>query len=119
VMAKRTFAALALGGCGIFLGLSSAVAQDYPTKPIKLIVPFAPGGGNDAIARTLGQRLSQSLGQPVIIDNRAGAGGKLGVEIGLRSAPDGYTLTLISNSYAVNPSLYSLPFDPIKDITPI
>lgn len=119
-MAKRMFAALALGGCAIFLGLASPVAaQDYPTKPIKLIVPFAPGGGNDTIARTLGQRLSQALGQPVVIDNRPGAGGKLGVEIGVRSAPDGYTLTLISNSYAVNPSLYSLPFDPINDITPI
>jgi len=97
----------------------SACAGDYPSKPIKLIVPFSAGGGNDAIARNLGQRLSNSLGQPVIIENRPGAGGKLGVEQGLKAAPDGYTLTLISNSYSVNPSLYELPFDPVTDMTPI
>lgn len=106
-------------GVAAMVCAGGALAQDYPVKPIKLIVPFAPGGGNDAIARLLGRQLSASLGQPVIIDNRAGAGGRLGVEQGLRAEPDGYTLTLISNSYAANPSLYPIKFDPIKDITPI
>lgn len=120
-----TAAALACAATGVTLGLSSllwsasAAAQAYPSKPIKLIVPFAPGGGNDAIARLLGRQLSESLGQPVVIDNRAGAGGRLGVEQGVRAEPDGYTLTLISNSYAANPSLYPIKFDPIKDITPV
>lgn len=101
-------------------GIGKAVqANEYPSKPIKLIVPFAAGGGNDGIARSLGLLLSKSLQQPVIIDNRPGAGGKLGVEMGLKAEPDGYTLTLISNSYSVNPSLYKLPFDPIHDMTPI
>ncbi|MFE0840996.1 tripartite tricarboxylate transporter substrate binding protein [Achromobacter insolitus] len=98
---------------------SNARADDYPSQPIKLIVPFAAGGGNDGIARILGQLLSDGLKQPVVVENRPGAGGKLGAEQGLKSAPDGYTLTLISNSYSVNPSLYKLPFDPVEDMTPI
>lgn len=98
---------------------AAGLAETYPSKPIQLIVPFAAGGGNDGIARSLGKILSDKLGQPVVVDNRPGAGGKLGVEMGLKAAPDGYTLTLISNSYAVNPSLYTLPFDPITDMTPI
>ncbi|VCU71034.1 Tripartite tricarboxylate transporter family receptor [Pigmentiphaga humi] len=99
--------------------LAAPAAAAYPEKPIKLIVPFAPGGGNDAIARTIGRRIGEALGQPVVIENRAGAGGRLGVDAGVNAEPDGYTLTLISNSYAVNPSLYTIKFDPIKDITPI
>ena len=99
--------------------VSSAYAEEYPSKPIKLIVPFAAGGGNDGIARLLGQLLSDDLKQPVVVENVPGAGGKLGVEQGLKAKPDGYTLTLISNSYSVNPSLYKLPFDPIEDMTPI
>ena len=125
---RHLFRLAAASGCAmttVALGLSAltwhghADAQAYPAKPIKLIVPFAPGGGNDAIARLLGRQLSESLGQPVVIDNRAGAGGRLGVEQGVRAEPDGYTLTLISNSYAANPSLYPIKFDPIKDITPV
>jgi tripartite-type tricarboxylate transporter receptor subunit TctC len=96
-------------------------AQDnaYPTRAITLIVPFAPGGGNDFIARFIAERLGTALGQPVVVENKPGAGGKLGVQIGVVAKPDGYTLTLISNSYTVNPSLYKLPFDPVGDITPI
>ncbi|MBR8653167.1 tripartite tricarboxylate transporter substrate binding protein [Achromobacter sp. Marseille-Q0513] len=108
------FVAAALAG-----PLPAAHADEFPSKPIKLIVPFAAGGGNDGIARLLGQLLSDGLKQPVVVENRPGAGGKLGVEQGLRAEPDGYTLTLISNSYSVNPSLYSLPFDPVGDMTPI
>jgi tripartite-type tricarboxylate transporter receptor subunit TctC len=108
-------AALALGSA------TTIHAQDnaYPTRPITLIVPFAPGGGNDFIARFIAERLGNALGQPVVVDNKPGAGGVLGVRMGVGAKPDGYTLTLISNSFTVNPSLYKLPFDPVGDITPI
>ncbi|WP_353154851.1 tripartite tricarboxylate transporter substrate binding protein [Pollutimonas bauzanensis] len=116
---RRKFLSAVLIGSTALGIYNVAQASEYPSKPIKLIVPFAAGGGNDGIARSLGLLLSKSLQQPVIIDNRPGAGGKLGVEMGLKAAPDGYTLTLISNSYSVNPSLYNLPFDPVRDMTPI
>jgi len=110
-------AIIALASCGA----TAVHAQDnaYPTHPITLVVPFAPGGGNDFIARFIAERLGSALGQPVVVDNKPGAGGMLGVRIGVGAKPDGYTLTLISNSYTVNPSLYKLPFDPVGDITPI
>ena len=94
-------------------------AQPYPAKPVKIIVPFAPGGGNDFIARFMAQRLSAALAQQFVVENRAGAGGMIGVEVGVKAPADGYTLTLVSNSYTVNPSLYKLRFDPIADITPV
>jgi tripartite-type tricarboxylate transporter receptor subunit TctC len=94
-------------------------AQAYPSKPIRIIAPFAPGGGTDFIARVAAQKLSEVLGQQAIVDNRAGAGGTLGAELGAKAAPDGYTFTLISGSYAVNPSLYKLNFDPVADITAV
>lgn len=115
----KTLLPAALAAAAVIGPMQAARADEYPTKPIKLIVPFSAGGGNDAIARTLGQLLSDSLKQPVVVENRPGAGGKLGVEQGLKAEPDGYTLTLISNSYSVNPSLYTLPFDPVTDMTPI
>src|SRR6266511_4856861 len=80
-------------------------AQQYPVRPVKLIVPFAPGGGSDAIGRFMAQRLTAALGQPVIVENKAGAGGVIGVEAGLKSPPDGYTLTLIPSSYTAYPSV--------------
>jgi len=94
-------------------------AQTYPVKPVRMIVPFAPGGGSDFIGRIAAQQLTESLGQTVIVENRAGAGGSLGVEVGMKSPPDGYTLTLIAASFPVNPSLYKLNFDPIKDVQPV
>lgn len=94
-------------------------AEPYPSKPIKIIVTFVPGGGADILARYLAQALTKSLGQNVVVENKPGAGGLLGVEAGLAAAADGYTLTLVSSSYTVNPSLYKLKFDPIADITPI
>lgn len=97
----------------------TSFALDYPTKPIKMIVPFAPGGGNDAIGRVIAKNLTEQLGQPVIVENKAGAGGRLGVESVIKAEADGYTVLLISNSYAANPSLFKINFDPIKDITPI
>ena len=94
-------------------------AQQYPSKPVRIIVPFAPGGGSDFIARFMAQRLTESMGGQVIVENKPGAGGVLGIEQGVKAAPDGYTLTLIASSYTVNPSVYKLNFDPVTDITPI
>jgi tripartite-type tricarboxylate transporter receptor subunit TctC len=96
-----------------------ASAQGYPNKPVKLIVPFAPGGGSDFIARLVAQKLGERLGQPVVIENKPGAGGNVGAELAVKSPPDGYTLLLCPASYTVNANLYKLTFDPINDITPI
>ncbi|HUQ26218.1 MAG TPA: tripartite tricarboxylate transporter substrate binding protein [Burkholderiales bacterium] len=96
-----------------------ALAQSYPTKPVRIVVPFAPGGGSDFIARFMAQRLTTGLGQQVIVENKPGAGGMLGIEQGVKSPADGYTLTLIASSYTVNPSIYKFTFDPVNDITPI
>ena len=104
--------------CAAF-SVSSATAQNYPVRPIRLIVPFTPGGGTDILARAIGQKLSESLGQQVVIDNRAGAGGTIGAEMAARSGPDGHTLLMVSASYAVNASLYKLSFDPVKDLAPV
>ena len=93
--------------------------QAYPVKPIRLIVPFAPGGGVDFIARLVGQRLGEALGQPIIVENRPGAGSAIGTEVAIRSAPDGYTLLEISPSYVINPSLQPVKFDTLNDYTPI
>ena len=103
------------------LASQHAVAQEsYPARPIRLIVPSAPGGGTDFTARTLGQKLTEALGRTVIIDNRPGAAGNIGVEIAAKAAPDGYTLVMPITSFPINPHLYSsLPFDTLKDFAPI
>ncbi|HYT46856.1 MAG TPA: tripartite tricarboxylate transporter substrate binding protein [Burkholderiales bacterium] len=98
---------------------TAAQAQQYPVKPVRIVVPFAPGGGSDFIARFIAQRLGAGLGQQAIVENKPGAGGMLGIEAGVKSPPDGYTLTLIASSYTVNPSIYKFSFDPVSDITPI
>ena len=100
-------------------GAQAETAGQYPTKPVKIVVGFAPGGGSDFIARIVAQKLTQKLGQTVFVENRPGAGGNLGAEIALKSAADGYTLFLAATSYTVNANLYKLPFDPVKDITPV
>jgi tripartite-type tricarboxylate transporter receptor subunit TctC len=102
-------------------GALPACAQEYPRKAIRLIVPFAPGGGNDTVARAIAQSAGASLGQPVVVDNRAGAGGMLGAQLAAKSPPDGYTLFLGGvGSHAVNPNLHAkLPYDPVKDFAPI
>jgi tripartite-type tricarboxylate transporter receptor subunit TctC len=97
----------------------SALSQTYPSKPIRVVAPFAPGGGTDLIARVAAQKMTEALGQQTVVDNRPGAGGVLGAELGAKAPPDGYTFTLIAGSYAVNPSLFKLTFDPINDITPV
>jgi tripartite-type tricarboxylate transporter receptor subunit TctC len=106
-------------GCG--LAVLAAQAQSYPTKPIRLIVPFPPGGGNDVIARVIAQKLGERLGQQVVVDNRAGANGIVGLQALMQSPPDGYTLAVgAAGPLAVNPSLYDkLPYDPLKDFAPI
>jgi tripartite-type tricarboxylate transporter receptor subunit TctC len=98
-----------------------AQAQTWPSKPLKLIVPFPPGGSTDILARALGQKLSEGLSQPVVIDNRPGAGGSIGAEAAAKAAPDGYTLFLGGvGSHAINPNLHDkLPYDPIKDFAPV
>lgn len=97
-----------------------ALAQNaYPTKPVRLIVPFAPGGGTDVVARLLAQKLTEAFGQNVIVDNRAGGGGTMGVETTVRATPDGYTTIIMSGSYATNAAIYQLPYDPVADIQPM
>jgi tripartite-type tricarboxylate transporter receptor subunit TctC len=97
-----------------------AYAGDYPSKPIRIIVPYPPGGFNDTLARTLGQKLNEKWGQPVIVDNRPGGGTTIGTGVVAKSAPDGYTLLIVSFAFAVNPALYAtLPYDTTKDFTPV
>ncbi len=107
-----TAAAYAVGG---------AAAQPYPAKPIRIIVPFTPGGSTDIVARVVGQKLGEALGAQVIIDNRPGAGGTIGAELAAKAAPDGYTLLMGHiGTLAVNPALYlKLPYDPVRDFAPI
>ena len=100
------------------LAVAGAMAQ-YPNKPIRFILPF-PGGATDFLGRVVGQRLAEALGQPVVIDNRPGAGGNLGIEIAARSAPDGYTLVLVAPNVTISPSLYrKLNYDPVRDFAPV
>lgn len=94
-------------------------ADTYPSRPIHLIIPFPPGGSNDVVGRVFANALSDRLGQAVVVENRAGAGGVLGTEIASNAAPDGYTLLVISLAHAVNPWLYTLKYDPIKSFTPV
>ena len=103
------------------MGLAAAAsAQTYPAKPIRFVVPFAPGGGTDIIGRIIAQQLNEELGQPVVVDNRAGAGSSLGAEIVARSPPDGYTVLFGNISLAFNQALYaSLPFDAVRDFAPV
>jgi tripartite-type tricarboxylate transporter receptor subunit TctC len=111
--------ALALAALLTLPSLAHAQAADWPNKPVRIVVPFAPGGGSDFIARYSARRLSEELKQPFIVENKPGAGGNIGAEQGIKSPPDGYTLTLIASSYTVNPSVYKINFDPVADMTPI
>ncbi len=98
---------------------AAAAAQQYPTKPIRLIVPFAPGGSNDIIGRAIGTPLTERLGKQVIVENRAGAGAVVGTELVANAPKDGYTLLINSLSHTINPWLYTLNFDPIKSFAPV
>jgi tripartite-type tricarboxylate transporter receptor subunit TctC len=97
----------------------AAAQADYPNRPIRLIIPFPPGGSNDVVGRVIAQHLGDILGKQVVVDNRAGAGGVIGTELASKTAADGYTLLGISLAHAVNPWLYKLPYDPIKAFAPI
>ena len=102
------------------LASSCAAAQDYPTKPLRFVVPFPPGGSADILARTVGDKLSGALGQPVIVENKPGAGGIVGAETVAKSAHDGHTLLFANTNIAINPSLYkSLPYDTAKAFAPV
>jgi tripartite-type tricarboxylate transporter receptor subunit TctC len=100
-------------------GVNAAAADAWPTRPIRLIVPFPPGGSNDIVARLVGAHLTDRLGKTVVVDNRPGAAGTIGTEIAVRAQPDGHTLLIISAAYAYNPLVYKLPYDPVKAITPV
>src|SRR5687768_17455590 len=116
MMQRRLGAAIA---CALVGGVLStpAPAQTFPAKPIRLIVPLAPGGGGDLVARLIAQKITEPLGQPVLVDNRPGGSTIIGTEIVARAQPDGYTLVMATSSHGINPSLYKLPFDPVKDFT--
>ncbi len=106
----------------LVLGLLAALpawAQDWPAKPVRFIVPYPPGGGTDVIARIVQNRLSEALGQAIVIENRGGAGGAVGTEAAARSAPDGYTFLFTLSSHTINPLLYKLNFDVERDFTPV
>ena len=100
--------------------IRQATAQEYPTRPVHLVAPFAPGGPTDLLARLIGQKLGERLGQPVIVENRPGAGGSVGAAYVAKAAPDGYTLAIVSSSFSVNATLYpDLPYDTLKDFAPV
>jgi tripartite-type tricarboxylate transporter receptor subunit TctC len=110
--------AIALAALALVAGL--AHAQDYPVKPIRMIVPYPPGGGTDVVARIVNEKLSAELGQPIVIDNKGGAGGSVGTEIASKSPPDGYTILLTLSSHTINPKLYpKLGYDVERDFIPV
>jgi tripartite-type tricarboxylate transporter receptor subunit TctC len=117
---SRIARSLLLAVAGMLLAAPAVAAERYPARPVRLVVPFAPGGGTDISARILAEGLSQALGETVVVDNRPGAGSIVGTEIVAKSTPDGYTLLLGNISMAFNAALYKkLPFDAIRDFTPI
>jgi tripartite-type tricarboxylate transporter receptor subunit TctC len=108
-----------LAAITVFEATSVFAADVYPSKPVRLIIPFPPGGSNDIVGRLIAAKLSERLGKQVVVDNRGGAGGVLGSEMAAKAEPDGYTLLIASAAYGFNPALYKLPFDPLKAFTPI
>ena len=119
-MRRREFVA-ATAGVALGLPFPAWAQTNYPARPIRLVVPFPPGGGTDILARVVGQQLAGSLGQSFVIENRPGAGGNIGVETVAKSSPDGYTLVIGQTSnLAINPTLYpKLPYKPLEDLAPI
>ena len=108
-----------MSACAALL-CAGAMAQTYPVKPVRIIVPYAPGGAVDIVARAVGQELTKRIGQTVLVENRTGAGGNVGSEAVAKAAPDGYTLLMASPANTINPSLYTkMPYDPMRDLVPI
>jgi tripartite-type tricarboxylate transporter receptor subunit TctC len=116
---KRMHALLLMAAAGLVWLTAAATAQEYPTKPVRLIIPFPPGGSNDVVGRMIATKLSERLGKQVVVDNRAGAGAVIGTELAANAPPDGYTLLVVSIAHANNPWLYKLNYDPIKSFTPV
>jgi tripartite-type tricarboxylate transporter receptor subunit TctC len=112
----RAFATLAMFA---ILAPSSADAQQWPSRPIQVIVPFAPGGSTDVAARLVGEYLSRALGQQVIVENKAGANGNLGIELAANAAPDGHTILIVPETIVSNPHVYKVNYDPLKDFVPV
>jgi tripartite-type tricarboxylate transporter receptor subunit TctC len=104
---------------GSIVTAGPTAAQSYPTRPIRLIVPFSPGGPSDIVARMLAQKLTDTFKQAVVVDNRPGGGGAIGTETAVRADPDGYTMIIVSGAYTANAALYKLPYDPLNDVAPI
>jgi tripartite-type tricarboxylate transporter receptor subunit TctC len=117
---RRRFLHLAAGAAALPAMSRIAEARTYPNRPIRWMVGFAPGGGADAVARILGTWLSERLGQPVVIENKPGAGTNLSIQAAVNAPPDGYTLVLFGSSTAINSTLYAkLPFQPVRDLAPV
>ena len=111
---------LLIASSGLMAAGPATAADVYPSKTIRLVVPFAPGGGSDIVARLLSPKMTEALGQTVVVDNRAGASANLGAAVVAKAAPDGYTLLLANANYTINPSLFkSLPFDPVREFAPV
>jgi tripartite-type tricarboxylate transporter receptor subunit TctC len=117
----KTAHVICLAACSLAAAQQPASAQNYPARPIRIIAQFTPGTSTDILARVIGQKLTESWGQQVVVDNRPGAGGLVGTELGAKAAPDGYTLTMaVSSGFGINPTLYTrLPYDAVKDFAPI
>ena len=118
---SRTFARL-IAAAVLVLALApaaGAAADDYPTRPVRLIVPFPPGGSNDVVGRLIAKVLGEKIGQQVFVDNRGGAGGMIGTDALAKATPDGYTLGIVSIAHAVNPALHPITYDPIKSFAPV
>ena len=115
----KSFAIAAIGAYALFLALPAA-PQTYPSRPVRFIVPFPPGGGNDIVGRIVAQKLNETLGVPVVVDNRGGAGGTIGTDMTSKSPPDGHTMLVNNISLAVNATLYpKLPYDTLKDLASV
>ena len=119
-MSARQLLLGAAMACSFASAQTHAQAQAYPARSVRVIVPFTPGGGVDIVARAIAQKMQENMGQPFVIDNRAGAGSNIGIEAAVQSAPDGYTLLVASSAIAINPSIYKvLRYDPLTDLAPI
>jgi tripartite-type tricarboxylate transporter receptor subunit TctC len=119
-LCRRQFLHLAAGAAALSAVPHAASAQSYPSRPVKILVPYAPGGPADVLARLMGVGLSESLGQPFVIENQGGGGGNIAMAAAAQAVPDGYTITVVGTAFVVNPSLYAkLSFDPVNDFAPI